>query len=204
MMRIVLAATNSAKSRMITSAIRAAMGGPPRSRESCSYVDERRRAADRHDLHLGAGLDDAVLVVGARGPFGAVDAHAPEGMVVVDGLKDHRRAADQGRRAGADLRRLVEVALGDRPDEPEAGERQHGEDDALQRAAAAGQGDEHPPEGADGERREEEPRGEELAPRRRARGGRGGGKTPGGGFPPPAAMMPASSHTSHASMVRRL
>src|SRR3954451_2828469 len=99
MILMVCDATKSAKSRMTTSAISATTGGPPvrglrgwRSGARGSRRDQRGRAADRDDLDAGAGDDDLVLVVGARGPDLAVDAHRADALVVGDALQDDRRA----------------------------------------------------------------------------------------------------------------
>ena len=63
--------------------------------------DERRGAPDLDHVDALAGLDDVVLVVGARGPDLALDADAADALVVGDALDDHRRAPDQRRGAGA-------------------------------------------------------------------------------------------------------
>src|SRR4051794_5751244 len=117
MIRMVCAATNSANSSRMTSAISATTMGTSGRGGGGSWGHHGSRAADLDDLHLGAGRDDHVVVVGAGRPDLAPDPHGSDALVVGDALEHDRVAADQRRGAGADLRRMVEVALGDGPDE---------------------------------------------------------------------------------------
>src|SRR3954452_11149133 len=156
MMRMVCDATMSAKTRMTTRALRGATSTSPCGGDRSSWGGERRGAADLDDLDLGALLEDDVVVVGARGPDLAADAHGPDAFVVGDAVQHDGAGAHEGGGAGPDLRRRVHVTLGDRPHEPEAGQRQHGEDDELPRPAGADEVGHHRAERADGEGGQEE------------------------------------------------
>src|SRR3954453_7763934 len=112
MIRMVFAATKSRKSARTAKTMRAATGFL-----SGGSVHESRGPADRDDLDALAGLEDPVLVEGARGPHLALDLGAADALVVRDPLQDDRVATDQRRRAGAQLGRHAQVALGDRADE---------------------------------------------------------------------------------------
>src|SRR6476660_9539951 len=121
MIRTVLAATNSANRISTAATIKPTI-------PASSVVDERRGAPDLHHVHARPGLEHLVLIVGARAPHLAVEAHLPPGLVVDDPLGDDRRAADERRRAGPQLRRHVDVTPGDRTDNGEAGRGEHRED----------------------------------------------------------------------------
>src|SRR6266540_5753646 len=103
MIRTVLAAMNSANRISTAATIKPAI-------PASSVVDERRGAPDLHHVYARPGLEHLVLIVGARAPHLAVDAHLPDAVVVDDPLGDDRRAADEGRRPRPQLRRHVDVA----------------------------------------------------------------------------------------------
>src|SRR3954447_24654655 len=108
MIRIVFAATNSAKKTMTAATISPAIAAP-------SFRYQRRGALDLHDLHLRARLDDLVLEIGPGRPHLALE---PDRAVVAVDLVEHGRLlADERRRAGPQLRRHRQVAPGDRTDE---------------------------------------------------------------------------------------
>src|SRR5215217_6621526 len=108
MMRTVRIATISTKKAITTSTISAAMEGVS------LLAHERRGAPDLDDLDRRTGLDDAVVVVGARSPHLAVDSHAADALVVRDPLKHDRAASDERGGAGAQLRRRSQVRSRDR------------------------------------------------------------------------------------------
>src|SRR5215217_7160281 len=85
---------------------------------------ERRGAADLDHLHTRALGDHLVLVVGARPPRLALQLHAADVLVVGDAFQHHRGAADERRRARAQLCWLAAVAAGQRA---QRGERHGGE-----------------------------------------------------------------------------
>src|SRR3712207_637363 len=106
MIRTVRAAMKSANSASTPSTIRPSTGSPPGS-----FADERGGAPDLHHVHAPAGLDDRVLVVGARGPDLAVQPHAAG--AVADGLDDGGRAPHERRRVRPQLGGGARVATGD-------------------------------------------------------------------------------------------
>src|SRR5919198_4721449 len=108
MIRTVLAATNSANTTSTMTTISAATAAPS------LFAHERSRAPDLDHLHAPAGLDDIVLVVGARGPHLAVDLHHADALVVGDALEHDARTPDQRSRPGAQLGGLVQVPARDR------------------------------------------------------------------------------------------
>src|SRR5919198_3128321 len=113
MMRTVLAATNSANRISTAATINPTI-------PASSLADERRGAPDLHHVHALARFDHAVLVVAARGPHLAVEAHASDPLIVVDALEDNGGASDQRRRTRADPRRHVDVTPCDRAHHGEA------------------------------------------------------------------------------------
>src|SRR4051794_3512578 len=147
MMRMVFAATMSAKMTMTAATIRPATTTP-------LFGYQRRGALDLHDVHLLADLDDLVLVVGPRGPDLVLEAD--RAAVAADGLEDLGPLADQRRRARAQLRRHRHVALGDRPQEREDGHGEGEEEHELNGTADADHRGDRGDERANGERREEE------------------------------------------------
>src|SRR3954469_21224174 len=114
MIRTVRPATNSANRTSTAITISAATGRP-----FPLFAHERGRAPDLDDLHALAGLDDVVLVIGARGPHLAIDLDDADALVVGDPLETHPGAPDQRRRPGPELGRLVQMTLRDRPHEEE-------------------------------------------------------------------------------------
>src|SRR3954454_24067215 len=74
----------------------------PAVMRSLSFAHERGRAPDLEDVDARPGLDDLVVVVGARGPDLAVELHAADALGVGDPLDHHRGLPDQLRRAGRD------------------------------------------------------------------------------------------------------
>src|SRR3954462_10303664 len=127
------------------------------STTASSFRDERRSAPDLDDLHLLAGLDHLIVIVGAGGPHLAAYPHAAETLVVGDPLHDHRTAADERRRAGAQQRRLAAVRAGERAQRGEEGDRDDQEHRPADQRAAAGAADDGGEQGAAGERGQEEP-----------------------------------------------
>src|SRR3954467_1325953 len=122
MIRTVLAATNKANRISTAATIKPTI-------PASSVVDERRGAPDLHHVHARPRLEHLVLIVGARGPHLAVDPHLPDGVVVDDPLGDDRRAADERRGTGPQLRRHVDVAPRDRTHHGEADTGEKREDD---------------------------------------------------------------------------
>src|SRR5215470_6850373 len=142
MIRTVFAATKMAKRTSTSATI-----NPTIPASSIAY--QRCRALDLHDVHTRARLDDVVLVVRARGPHLALDAHLAHAVVVDDALGDDPRAPDEGRRPGAQLRRHGDVAPRDRAHDGEAHAGQHDERDPRDRRFASRQPDDGGPRGAD-------------------------------------------------------
>src|SRR5215207_1461350 len=149
MIRTVRAATNSANRTSTAATIKPII-------PASSVADERRGAPDLHYVHARARLDHAVVVVGARGPDLALQAHAAQAGVVVDALEHDRGLTDEGGRPGADLRGYVQMALGDRPHDGEARRGQDGEHRPRQRRTAAREIDHRRPRRTDREREQEE------------------------------------------------
>src|SRR4051812_16171773 len=147
MIRIVFAATNSAKKTMTAATISPAIAAP-------SFRNQRRGALDLHDLHLRALLDDLVLEIGPGRPD--LSLEADRAAVAVDRLDHGGLLADERRGAGPQLRRHRQVALGDRPDEAERDRRNGQEDRELDAAGDADQRADGGGEGADGKWRQEE------------------------------------------------
>src|SRR5690242_21344747 len=113
MIRTVLAATNSANRISTAATIKPTI-------PASSVVHERRGAPDLHHVHARSRLEHLVLIVGARSPHLAVDAHLPDRLVVDDPLGHDRRAADERRGPGPQLRRHADMAPGDRANDGEA------------------------------------------------------------------------------------
>src|ERR1700759_5367885 len=103
MIRTVLAATNSAKRISTAATINPTI-------PASQVVDGRRGAPNLHHVHARPRLEDLVLVVGARAPHLAVEAHLAQRLVVDDALGDDRRAPDERGGPGPQLRRHVDVA----------------------------------------------------------------------------------------------
>src|SRR5512133_893210 len=114
MIRTVLAATNNANRTSTAATIKPTI-------PASSVVDERRGAPDLHHVHARPGLEHLVLIVGARAPHLAVEAHLAERLVVDDPLGDDRRAADERGGPGPQLRGHVDVPAGARAHDGEAG-----------------------------------------------------------------------------------
>src|SRR3954452_1235339 len=110
MMRIVFAATMSAKMTTTAAMIRPATGTP-------LFGNQRRGALDLHDVHLPADLDDLVLVIGPGGPDLVLEPD--RAAVAGDRLEHLGPLADQRGGAGAQLSGHRHVAPGDRPQEGE-------------------------------------------------------------------------------------
>src|SRR5215212_8589270 len=66
------------------------------------FVYQRRRAVDLEHLDPRAGLEGVVLVICASAPDLAAELHGA--AVAIHAVEHHRRATDEGRRAGAQLR----------------------------------------------------------------------------------------------------
>src|SRR5215208_1176773 len=91
--------------------------------------DESRRASDLHYMDAGPRLKHGVLVVGARGPYLSTNLDGP--AVGGDLLEHDGSAADERRRAGAQLGGRSQVAPGDRAEHPNRGRRHQAEHDQL-------------------------------------------------------------------------
>src|SRR3954447_20168396 len=147
MMRMVFAATMSAKMTMTAATIRPATRTP-------LFGNQRRGALDLQDVHLLAGLDDVVLVVGPRGPDLVLEPD--RAGVAADRLEHLGPLADQCRGAGAQLRRHRHVPRRERAEEGEDGRREREEEHELDSAADADHRGDRRDERADGEGGEEE------------------------------------------------
>src|SRR5262249_24290734 len=79
------------------------------------FGHECGRAPDLDYLDLGPGLEHLILVIGARAPRLAADAHQPDVRVIVDALQHDPPLADQRSRPGARDRRHALVRARQRP-----------------------------------------------------------------------------------------
>src|SRR4051794_8794686 len=147
MMRMVFAATMSAKMTMTAATIRPATTTP-------LFGNQRRGALDLHHVHLLAGLDDLVLVVGPRRPDLVLEAD--RAGVAADRLEHLGPLADERRGAGPQLRGHRHVPPGDRAQEGEDAARDQQEEHELDDAPEPDHGGHGGDERADGERRQEE------------------------------------------------
>src|ERR1700691_2191787 len=131
---------------------------------------QRGGAAYLDDLDALARVDHVVLVIAARGPDLAADAHAADTLAVGDALEHGGVAPDQRGRAGADRRRQTAMAAGERAQGEQHQQRRQQKDRNRQRHPDAGEADERGDERPHRERREKEPTGVHLSHAQHAAG----------------------------------
>src|SRR5688572_1294877 len=155
-MRIARERTNRTKSAITTRTIRPAIS-------NLLVGNERGSALDLEHLDARALVVHVVLVVRPRGPLLATDlAPAP---VRVGALEQERARPDRRCRAGANGRRCMQVAPGDRPDERQRSQRPDDEHDELEGESPSRRRDERRREGGDRNSAQEEAERGDLAGR---------------------------------------